>query len=192
MASTLIAAQLSLTLPLVGLIWFVQVVHYPLLREGGSDSFVRAHRTHTVRTAWIVGPLMVGELVVSMLLVVYGDERILGLARIGLALVGVVWLSTFLVQVPLHERLSRGWDARAHSALVRSNWLRTGTWTVRGAIALLLATGWMSFAEPTGARPAAVPGFEGDASGQGMPPAPPLTERRPAAGGSGLSNLPKT
>jgi hypothetical protein len=48
--------------------------------------------------------------------------------------------STFLVQVPLHERLSAGWDAAAHQRLVASNWVRTVLWTVRAVlVAAMLA-----------------------------------------------------
>jgi hypothetical protein len=44
------------------------------------------------------------------------------------------------VQVPLHERLSAGWDAAAHQRLVASNWVRTVLWTVRAVlVAAMLA-----------------------------------------------------
>ena len=59
----------------------------------------------------------------------------------GLALLAVIWLSTALVQVPLHRRLQGGFDAAAHRRLVRTNWLRTAAWTLRAALALRLAFG---------------------------------------------------
>ena len=49
-------------------------------------------------------------------------------------LLAVIWVSTFLIQVPLHGRLTRGFDATRHSALVRSNWIRTVAWSARGAL----------------------------------------------------------
>ena len=60
--------------------------------------------------------------------------------RPGLALVGLIWASTFLVQVPLHEVLARGFDAEAHSRLVASNWLRTFLWSARAVLVLGLAS----------------------------------------------------
>jgi hypothetical protein len=58
------------------------------------------------------------------------------LAWLGLGLALGIWTSTFTVQVPLHRRLERGFDAAVHGRLVRSNWLRTGGWTARGALAV--------------------------------------------------------
>lgn len=57
---------------------------------------------------------------------------------IGLVLLVLIWVSTFAVQVPLHERLALGFDRAVWHRLVATNWLRTIAWTVRGIIALLL------------------------------------------------------
>jgi hypothetical protein len=59
-----------------------------------------------------------------------------GAAFVGLALVAVIWLSTFFVQVPLHGRLAReGHSAAVVDSLVRSNWIRTIAWTARAILA---------------------------------------------------------
>lgn len=54
-------------------------------------------------------------------------------------LVLAIWVSTFVVQVPLHGRLVRGFEISVHRRLVRTNWLRTAVWSVRGVLALLIA-----------------------------------------------------
>jgi hypothetical protein len=51
--------------------------------------------------------------------------------------IGVVWLSTALVQVPLHTKLTLGYDCRTIHLLVQTNWLRTLGWTVRVVILFL-------------------------------------------------------
>ncbi|HEX2205610.1 MAG TPA: hypothetical protein VHG91_20025 [Longimicrobium sp.] len=48
----------------------------------------------------------------------------------------MVWLSTALLQVPMHGRLERGFDAAAHRRLVATNWVRTVAWTARGVLLL--------------------------------------------------------
>ena len=63
----------------------------------------------------------------------------LAAALIGLALIVVVWLSTALLQVPCHTTLGSGFDRRAWSVLVLSNWVRTVTWSVRGGLVLWMA-----------------------------------------------------
>jgi hypothetical protein len=59
-----------------------------------------------------------------------------GAAVAGLVLVGAIWATTALVQVPLHRRLTDGFDATAHRRLVRTNWARTGAWGVRAGLVL--------------------------------------------------------
>jgi hypothetical protein len=58
------------------------------------------------------------------------------LAWSGLALLGVIWLCTGLIQVPLHQRLEKGFDAVSHRRLVTGNWIRTIAWSLRGLIAI--------------------------------------------------------
>jgi hypothetical protein len=56
------------------------------------------------------------------------------------AVLAAIWIMTAVVQAPLHVRLSRSPDAADIRLLVRSNWWRTGLWTVRGAaVATMLA-----------------------------------------------------
>jgi len=56
-----------------------------------------------------------------------------------LYMAGVIWMSTWLWQVPAHRRLEAGFDAAAHLRLTRTNWVRTAAWTARSVIALALA-----------------------------------------------------
>ena len=60
------------------------------------------------------------------------------LAWIGLVLAGIIWISTWLWQVPAHRRLEAGFDAAVHARLTRTNWVRAAAWTVRSVIALAL------------------------------------------------------
>lgn len=120
---------------LVGLIWIVQVVHYPLFSLVGADGYVAYQRSHMSRITWIVAPAMFVELFVAAAAVwVLGSA----LSWIGAALLAGVWGSTFLLQVPLHGRLIGGFDANAHRLLVMTNWLRTALWSARGGVALLM------------------------------------------------------
>jgi hypothetical protein len=54
-----------------------------------------------------------------------------------LAALAVVWLSTAVSQVPMHDQLVRGYNAEVIRKLVLTNWWRTLAWTIRG---LCLAT----------------------------------------------------
>ena len=131
--------NVAATWAMVGLIWFVQVVHYPLFAGVGSAGYVDYQAVHMRNTGWVVGPLMLLELATSVLLVVpvLRPAGVPGwLVWAGLGTVAVNWLSTVTLQIPAHEVLTRGFDASAHGRLVGSNWIRTAAWTVHGVLCL--------------------------------------------------------
>lgn len=139
MIEFLVVTHAAATLIMVGVIWFVQIVHYPLMARVCASEFAAYEHEHQNRTTFVVAPTMLIEaLTAAMLLVVVlpGSGRIL--PAIGITLLAVIWLSTFLVQVPLHARLAGGFEAGAHRKLVWSNWLRTAAWTGRGILACVM------------------------------------------------------
>ena len=58
---------------------------------------------------------------------------------LGLSLLGVIWSSTFLVQIPCHESLAKGFDAVVHRRLVTTNWSRTVAWSLRAVLVVWMA-----------------------------------------------------
>ena len=138
--SALVIAQLASTLPLVGLIWTIQLVHYPLFELVGEESQVDYQKQHMNRITWVVAPLMLIELVTVGLLWVLAPFDVW--AIVGALLVAVIWVSTVIIQVPCHGRLAAGFDRAIHRRLVDSNWIRTIAWTLRGAVAVVMATLW--------------------------------------------------
>ena len=135
MAVELICA--SSALAMTGVIWFVQVVHYPLFGAVGGDAWPDYHQGHTRRVTHVVAPLMVAELASAGVLAAR-DATALALA--GAALAAATWMLTFALAVPEHRRLERGFDAAAARRLVTAGWLRTAAWTAHGAVALAQLT----------------------------------------------------
>ena len=131
----LLLVHTAATLYMTGVIWFVQIVHYPLFARVGQPGFSEYEREHVRRTGWVVAGPMLVELACAMTIVwVVGGP----LAWIGLVLAGIIWISTWLWQVPAHRRLEAGFDAAVHARLTRTNWVRAAAWTVRSVIALAL------------------------------------------------------
>lgn len=119
-----------------GIIWFVQVVHYPLFARVGGDE--RGFASENQRcTGTVVIPIMFLEGATAAALAWAPPPGIPPLiAGAGLAAVVILWLSTAFVQMPLHARLAHGGHAPDLVArLVRSNWLRTLLWTLRAILA---------------------------------------------------------
>lgn len=127
------------TLFLTGLIWTVQIVHYPLFAQVGDADFPAYERAHVERISWIAGPSMAVEAVSALALAALlpsGPGR--RWAVLGLLLLTVIWLSTALLQVPLHNLLARGLDREAVARLVQTNWIRTAAWSARAVVSLAL------------------------------------------------------
>lgn len=134
-----VLASIASTLFMAGIIWFVQLVHYPLFASVGQGQFARYETENTGRTSWIVAPAMMIEAATSvMLLWIRPDAIGMEIAAAGFLLTGLIWGSTFAMQVPLHARLSSGFKPTVHKSLVATNWVRTLAWTGRAWLALLM------------------------------------------------------
>ncbi len=123
------------TFYMVGLIWIVQCVNYPLFARVGIDQFSDFHQRHVGRvTAVVAGPMFL-EAVTALLMLFYPRPGIpRNLLGLGMILIFVIWISTLILQVPLHNRLSRGFNAQAARRMVSTNWVRTVAWTLRGGL----------------------------------------------------------
>lgn len=128
--------HVSSTAMMTGLIWFVQIVHYPLMDRVGPDSFVEYEETHTQATTLVVGPLMLIELLSAVYLLRLVDQVGWVPPILGLAALALIWTSTAFLQVPCHQTLTLGFDRSVHRRLVRSNWIRTILWSLRLICAL--------------------------------------------------------
>ena len=135
----LLVIHFAVTWALVGLIWTIQAVHYPLLKDVGQERFIAYHDRHMALITWVVGPLMLAEVSSAALLLYLGERSVL--FGISLGALALIWGSTWLCLIPLHRKLTQGHDAPTIQRLVRANIWRTAGWTVRGLclVALLLS-----------------------------------------------------
>lgn len=121
-------ANLIVTSIMTGIIWLVQLVVYPAFREVSQESHSSYHQRHVAHIGPLVAPLMVIEFILAALWTWESPEK---LQIIHLCCAIFLWLSTFLIQVPLHQKLSLRFDLSEIDALVRTNWIRTILWTIK-------------------------------------------------------------
>lgn len=127
------------TLVMVGLIWFVQIVHYPLLAQFGAHTSTAVADEHQRRTGMVVALPMAVEGFTSLALLADPPSDVwIGWPWLGAVVLAVVLGSTVFLSVPLHARMSRGHDVRTGRRLVLTNWPRTIGWTVRGIICAVM------------------------------------------------------
>lgn len=139
MSIALLLGQTATTLFMTGVIWIVQAVHYPLFARVGVDEFREYAEGHERRITPVVGIAMPVEAATAVLLLHFtpaGVDR--SLLVVGAILLLPIWLSTAILQVPAHRRLRDGYDDRAASRLITTNWIRTSLWSVRSALILVV------------------------------------------------------
>ena len=120
------------------LIWMVQVIIYPGFRRISSVSFESYHRWYAIRISVIVIPLMLCEVVIAIAWLGLDDFSFFSLVSV--FLVAIIWLSTFLLQVPMHKCLQSGKDDACIGRLVNTNWIRTIAWSLK-AISVTIGIG---------------------------------------------------
>ena len=64
LATYIFLANLLLTAFLAGVIWYVQIVHYPQFADVGETAFRRYHARHSMLTTYVVAAPMVAELAI--------------------------------------------------------------------------------------------------------------------------------
>ncbi|MEM6343783.1 MAG: hypothetical protein AAF927_07875 [Bacteroidota bacterium] len=137
----LFTIHLLITGMMCGIIWIIQILHYPLFAHVGETAFAQYEVLHRNWISPLVGPLMVAELATGFILLSWRPEGISPyFLWIGMALIGIIWLNTFFQAVPLHNKLLDGLSPEAVKSLVRVNWIRTVAWTVRLGI-----LGWIAY-----------------------------------------------
>jgi hypothetical protein len=139
-----LVAALASTWAMAGVIWVIQLVHYPIfdtIDRGLDDERWRSFGDrHRRSISFVVGPFMAVEGLTGIWIVLDppgSSGRLLPL--VAALLMAVAYGVTALVSVPLHERLTAVFDDDAHRRLVATNWFRTAAWTSRGVVLAVLA-----------------------------------------------------
>lgn len=130
-----LVANVVATWMMIGVIWFVQVVHYPLLAGTAIDRAVDVAHDHQRRTGQVVAlPMTVEGVTVLVLLVARPDGVSWWLPWIGAVLLAVALGCTVALSVPLHSRMASAPAADTGRRLVLTNWPRTVAWSLRGLV----------------------------------------------------------
>lgn len=126
--------EMMVTFGLVILIWIIQLLHYPTFRFIDPSVFSAFSRFHSSRISIIVIPLMLMELALCLW----------SRNPVTITLVGLIWVSTFTLQVPCHNKFQDGHNEVIIERLISTNWIRTILWSIK-LIYLGVIFKWPSF-----------------------------------------------
>ncbi len=113
---------------MVGIIWVIQLLHYPTFHFIKESDYVEFQHFHMQRISFIVVPVMIIELLSGFMLVYYFRSNLFILC---LTILLVIWLITFVFFTKLHQSLLGGYDKIIVDKLVQINWSRTVLWSLR-------------------------------------------------------------
>lgn len=125
--------NLAISFYMLGLIWVIQLIHYPAFLRIDPSQFSVFHEKHSQALGILAGSAMIAELIFS-LMILFNGAWILG--SVFLSLTVAVWIATFFLSVPLHNRLASGYHQAVILKLIRTNWIRTGLWTMKAIVAM--------------------------------------------------------
>ena len=115
---------------MVGIIWVIQLVHYPSFHFVELKQYTTFQRFHMSRISYVVIPAMLTELF-TLILIVISMDQIDTLIVASAILLIFIWLMTAVFFSGVHQKLTLGYDQTVVDKLVKLNWGRTLLWTLR-------------------------------------------------------------
>ena len=120
--------RLLLDFGLCILIWMVQLIVYPSFAFYNNTQLLTWHKTYTKAIAFIVIPLMLGQLGIAIYQVFIVQNSY---TLVSIVLVVFLWGITLLKFAPMHQQISEGnTQIQLLKTLVQTNWIRTIIWTL--------------------------------------------------------------
>jgi len=122
--------SLFTNLIMVGVSLITHFVTYPSFKLIKSNTFSEFHKSYTKKMLFIVAPVMILELISSLLLVIFdiSDNH----TEIGLLITLIlIWLLTFFNIVPVHNKLTVNYNKDLNQKLIKLNGLRTILWILK-------------------------------------------------------------
>ena len=122
--------HLIATSVMVGVIWVIQLVHYPSFHFIELKQYTTFQRFHMSRISYVVIPAMLTELF-TLILIVISMDQIDTLVLASAILLMFIWLMTAVFFSGVHQKLTLGYEQTVVDKLVKLNWGRTLLWTLR-------------------------------------------------------------
>mgnify|MGYP001435815482 FL=1 len=132
---TLYFIQIVCNSYLVSLVFMTQFITYPTFLHIDKDKFSEYHRKYVNNISFIVAPVMLIELL-TLSLIAYFSSEFLIIKSLFLLL--VIWLTTFFIMIPSHNRISKSFNKKEIKSLINYNWIRTILWSFKLLVIIFL------------------------------------------------------
>ena len=123
---------------MMGVIITTQIVNYPLFLSISKNDFNNFHSKYTNKITAIVIPLMITELILSIILLISIQNYMTILI---FTTISLIFISTIFIQVPIHKKIKKEFNKNLLNKLIQTNWIRTILWFVKSSASYNLIKG---------------------------------------------------
>ena len=129
MLDDLLTTHLTSTSIMVGVIWVIQLVHYPSFKYVNESDYIIFQKYHMSNISYIVYPIMFTELTTAILIFFSGEKSFFFM--LSLICLFLIWVITGVLFTKFHNILQKGKDLKMIEKMIKANWMRTLLWTLR-------------------------------------------------------------
>ena len=119
---------------MLGLILTTQIVSYPMFLKA-EENFSVYHMSYVNKISIIAAPFMIIELLLSLFFVFFIKSYI---AVSTFLIMVLIFLCTFFIQVPIHEKLKNNFNISLCDKLIKTNWIRVFLWLLKCIVSFML------------------------------------------------------
>jgi len=123
-------AHLIFSSIMTGVIWVIQIVHYPSFHFIEKELYTAFQKFHMNKISIIVIPIMLAELITGVMLLFDKSSKDSFLIT-SLIILILIWALTGVFFSKVHSKLIFGYQELVVNQLVVMNWIRTLLWTLR-------------------------------------------------------------
>ena len=117
-----------------GLILTTQIVSYPMFINV-EKNFSAYHMNYVNKISTIAAPFMIIEFLLSLIFVfLIGSYTSIS----SFLIMVLIFLCTFFIQVPIHEKLKNSFNISLCNRLIKTNWIRVFLWLFKCVTSFML------------------------------------------------------
>ena len=114
---------------MVGVIWVIQLVHYPSFKYVNESDYIIFQKYHMSNISYIVFPVMFTELITALIILFFGEKSLFFV--LSLICLFLIWVITGVLFTKYHNILKEGKDLMIIDKMIKANWIRALLWTMR-------------------------------------------------------------
>lgn len=128
-----------LCIAMTAVVWFMQVVHYPLMAYADPTRWEEFAEKRRMWTVMITYPLMAFEALTGFTLILIATQSpTYPYLAVSLILLVSLILYTFMYLNPQLKKLSGPLDEEGHKRFLKLHWIRTAGWSLRLLLFILM------------------------------------------------------